>query len=765
MAGATFKVVNVNDAGVGSLRQAILDANDFPGLDSIAFSIPGTGMHTIALTAGLPQIVDPVVLDGTTQPGYAGRPLVQLDGTRAGVVHGLLVLGGGSVVRGLCINRFELDGIHIESGGENIIEGNFIGTDLTGRLPLGNAAVGITVYESSDNRIGGTNAGNVISANRLAGIYIAGESSTRNQIQGNWVGTDVLGGTNLGNTLDGVYIYDAPGNIVGGNDSRVRNLISGNGGSGVSIYGNGAAGNKVFGNFVGTDSSGKFALGNSGDGVTITDAGGSLIGGVTPSARNLLSGNVWSGVGISGASASQTLVQGNFIGVDVTGSARLGNGYTGVDVADGPSNSVGGVLAGAGNLISGNSDSGVALRAGATGSVVQGNFIGTDVLGSLSLGNAAGGIYIYGAANCLIGGTVPEAGNLISGDQKVGISIGDPGATGNVVQGNFIGTTADGLSAMGNQWHGIEILNSASNNIVGGHARGAANRIAFAQTAGYDGIRVRDGCIGNRIQGNSVFSNSDLGIDLGVGGVTPNDPGDLDVGANMLQNFPVLTSASGRFLTTVNGTLDTLPSRSYELDFYVNAAPDPTGYGEGERWIGSRFVTTDASGHANFSATLTNSAAVIGFVSSTATDASGNTSEFSLCVSNNSTLGPDTDGDGMPDEFETAFGLNPQNKADAAADADHDGVSNLREFLAGTNPRDATDALRILALEQSGSRLRLSFATVPGHSYSVEFTDTLGAAWSGLSSPLPGTGSPVWLWTTNAGGAGTRQRFYRVKLN
>ena len=105
LAGATFKVVNVNDAGVGSLRQAILDANDFPGLDSIAFSIPGTGMHTIALTAGLPQIVDPVVLDGTTQPGYAGRPLVQLDGTRAGVVHGLLVLGGGSVVRGRHLSK------------------------------------------------------------------------------------------------------------------------------------------------------------------------------------------------------------------------------------------------------------------------------------------------------------------------------------------------------------------------------------------------------------------------------------------------------------------------------------------------------------------------------------------------------------------------------------------------------------------------------------------------------------------------------------
>ena len=760
-------MVNADASGIGSLRQAILDANDSPGQDLITFSISGTGSHKIALTSGLPQINEAVVIDGTTQLGYAGRPLIELDGTRAGGVNGLLILGGETVVRGLCINRFQGDGIHIESGGGNIIEGNYIGTDVTGGVPLTNAGVGILLLESADNRIGGTNAGscNVISANGAVGIYISGGSATRNRVEGNLIGTDALGQTRLGNPLGGIYLYYAPGNTVGGKCPQARNLVSGNGQSGIIIYGSSGGGNNVWGNYVGTDLSGKIPLSNNGNGVTIVDAGGNRIGGTTPDACNLFSGNALSGVSILGAAASQNAIQGNFIGVDAIGTNRVGNGFTGVDISDGPSNRVGGISAGAGNVISGNASAGVAVRAGVAATVIQGNFIGTDLLGMLGLGNAAGGIAIYGASNCLIGGTLPAAGNLISDNQKVGISIGDPGATGNIVQGNSIGTMGDGVSALGNQWHGIEILNYGSNNVVGGDIRGAGNRITYAKVTGYDGVRVRDGCIGNRIQGNSIFSNSDLGIDLGTGGVTPNDPGDLDVGANMLQNFPVLTSASGRYMTTVNGTLESQPNRSYELDFYVNAAPDPTGYGEGERWIGRKVVTADGSGHAGFATTLTNSAPVIGFVSATATDASGNTSEFSLCVSNNSTLGPDTDGDGMPDEFEIAFGLNPTNKADAAADADGDGASNLREFLAGTNPRDATDALRILALEPSGSRLRLVFATLPGHSYSVEFTDTLGAAWVGLSAPMPGTGSPVWLWTTNVGGPGARPRFYRVKLN
>jgi hypothetical protein len=195
----TFTVTNTNDSGHGSLRQAILDANANAGADSIVFNIPRTGPHTITLTSALPTITDPVIIDGTTQPSgdrLKSVATIELDGSNAGLVSGLTIAAGHSTVRGLVINRFGGDGIELVTNGGNIIEGCFIGTDVSGTADLGNAGSGVFINSSPDNTIGGTilEATNVISGNDEHGVFISGSRATGNQVQGNQVGTDLTGG-------------------------------------------------------------------------------------------------------------------------------------------------------------------------------------------------------------------------------------------------------------------------------------------------------------------------------------------------------------------------------------------------------------------------------------------------------------------------------------------------------------------------------------------------------------------------------------------
>jgi CSLREA domain-containing protein len=259
--------------------------------------------------------------------------------------------------------------------------------------------------------------------------------------------------------------------------------------------------------------------------------------------------------------------------------------------------------------------------------IIEGNFIGTDAGGTNDQGNTQDGIRISGANN-RVGGTLPAARNLISGNNSDGIEITGSGATGNLVQGNLIGTTASGSSGLANSSDGIQIFNSASNNTIGGTAAGAGNVIAFN---GADGVFVSSGT-GNRIQRNSIFSNGGLGIDLGANGVTSNDPGDPDSGANRLQNFPVLQSivVSGGN-TTILGSIDSATSNStypITIEFFSNSSCDPSGHGEGETFLGAISV----SGPGSFIATFAVSLPLNSVVTATATDSAGNTSEFSACA-------------------------------------------------------------------------------------------------------------------------------------
>ena len=436
----------VCDDGGGqcTLRAAIQEANSLAGADSIHFSIGGGGVQTIQ-PLPLPTISTTVVIDGTTQPGFSGSPLVVLDGSLAGPgAHGLLVgaPGGGCTIRGLVIHSFR-NAIFLQGSGSNLVAGNFLGTDVTGTIPLGNTLRGVEIHDGN-NTIGGTSAAdaNVIAASAAEGILVSPSS---------------------------------PG------------------------------------------------------------------------------GNV---------------IQGNKIGTDVTGTLALPNGG-GVNLRA-PNSTVGGIVAGAGNVISGNSNQAIVAQSFATGTIIAGNLIGTQADGTSPLGNGAG-IWVRGlgaAASVRIGGVLPGEGNVIAFNNAGGVVVSDLPANEQV-----------------------------------------------------------------SIIGNSIHSNTSLGIDLDGDGVTANDVGDVDTGANGRQNFPVLSSAFGTNTTVeVSGSFEGQPSTTYHLELFASPSCDPSGHGEGQVLIASLDDATDPAGVLGFSVSALGSQPAGSFITATATDPNGSTSEFSACL-------------------------------------------------------------------------------------------------------------------------------------
>jgi hypothetical protein len=268
------------------------------------------------------------------------------------------------------------------------------------------------------------------------------------------------------------------------------------------------------------------------------------------------------------------------------------------------------------------------LGASATGNLVQGNLIGTDSEGEEVLGNSGSGVYVSNAASNTIGGTLPGSGNLISGNNHYGVALVGPDATSNLVQGNLIGTQFDGLAGLGNGLSGV-LINAAPGNTIGGTVSGVGNTIAFNA---FGGVRVLNQSLNNAIQGNSLFLNARLGIDLGGDGPTINDSDDPDSGPNQLQNYPFWIGPA-----TINGSdlslsyqVDSLPGKSaYDLtiEFFKS-----DGFGEGQIYLGSD--TYSESDHIIGTKAIV-LASVSGLVSAgdrvvaTTTDANGNTSEFS----------------------------------------------------------------------------------------------------------------------------------------
>jgi hypothetical protein len=618
-------VTNTADSGAGSLRQAITDANANAGADTINFAI-GTGPQTISLLSVLPAISEAVIIDGTTQPAFAGVPIIELDGTNVGgAAFGLNIIGGSTTVKGLIINRFNRDGIRIFSQGGNTITGNYIGTNAAGTAAAANGTNGIEIQSSPNNTIGGLTAStrNVISGNTQNGVLIS-STLAGNLVQGNFIGTKVTGTAALPNGAAGVAIS---GNLVmiGGASAGARNIIAGNGAEGILITG---AQETIQGNFIGTDVSGTARLGNGSSGISTSISTGNVIGGTAAGVGNLISGNIGANsYGISMSNTSNTQIQGNLIGTNAAGTAPISNDAGGIILLGGANITIGGNTASARNLISGNGGGGILILS--DGAMVQGNYIGTNAAGTAAVANGSEGVLINGGDNSTIGGTSAGAGNLISGNSGGGIIIAFS-ADNNVVQGNLIGTDAAGTGALANGtgYAGIAIEGTSINNTIGGTAAGAGNLIAFNDGGG---IGVQDGT-GNAILGNSIYSNR-FGIDLAPGEVTPNDACDGDSGANQLQNFPVLTSASaGATNTTVTGTLNSTANTTFRVEFFSSATCSILGNGEGKTFLGFQNVTTDGSCNANLNFVVPNASVPGSIITATATDSSNNTSEFSACT-------------------------------------------------------------------------------------------------------------------------------------
>jgi parallel beta-helix repeat protein len=621
-------VTTANDSGPGSLRQAILDANAIAGPNVIRFAI-GSGLKTIAPASMLPAITDPVTIDGTTQPGYTGTPIIELDGSSAGDADGLLVSPGGSVIRGLVVNRFAYSGIALYPGGGNLIENCYIGTDATGTLDRGNRRSGIYIAGgSSGNTIGGTapGAGNLISGNDRSGIGIYQAGTAGNRIVGNRIGTNAEGTAAIGNSHRGIEMAGGTtANTIGGTIAGAGNLISGNSWEGIALFDTGTSNHLFQGNRIGTNAEGTTAIPNS-SGVWLSrGTSANTIGGATAGASNLISGNT--NVGILIHDSDDNTVLGNRIGTDADGLAAIPNNVIGLRLNQGASgNTIGGGAAGEGNLISGNGNTGLDLfDAGTSYNRIQGNLIGTDATGTGRLGNAVWGVYLAaGASDNTIGGLTPGLGNVVSASGDGGIGLRDAATVRNVIAGNAIGTDAARILDLGNTSVGI-FLENASDNLIYAENAIRHNRMA--------GIALVGAAVGNAIYGNSVDSNGGLGIDLGFNGVTPNDAGDADTGPNRLQNFPVLTSASAGATTRVVGSLSAAASTLYRIDFYASPTADPSGHGEGGRYLGNIVASTNASGQLSFNASLDAETATGEVVSSTATRVdTGDTSEFSATV-------------------------------------------------------------------------------------------------------------------------------------
>jgi CSLREA domain-containing protein len=642
---------------------------------------------SIAPVSPLPDITNTVFINGYSQPGASVNTKhfdqgddailrIELTGimpTSGSIGLDLELGAGGSTISGLVVNNFAQTGVFVCGDGFNEISGNFIGTDVSGTLAQGSAAEGVALTDGGFNLVGGDApaARNLISGHASrSGVDI---TSPENIVEGNYIGTDRNGLAPLGNKF-GVRIQNGvQDNVIGCEVLDGSNLISGNSDSGVFI--DASDFNLVIGNFIGTNSPGTGAIAN-GIGVNVLDSSDNSIAFIPGAAGNVISGNTGDGVLIKNSStlikAEANIVQGNLIGTDKTGLVKLANGGAGVEIEGSNYNKIGSTVPAEGNVMSGNTGDGVEITGGASNNLVQGNFIGVAADGTAALGNVGSGVEIYttistpGASNNIIGfDTFSETSTFLSAGRSSGIAAVKQT---NANRAHSLAATESPAQSSDNRLtHRISkalisrrqalraLLSRSASKVQTTNKQSSELRLSSAQSLtlppglspganviannGVDGVKISNPAdINNLIVGNSIYSNNKLGINLVGGteasnGVTANDLNilDADDGPNHLQNFPDLTGADAN-TQTITGVLHSSPG-DFQIDFYLNATCDGSGYGEGKRYIGRTTATANGSGDAAFTFSSSSVGFTAGqFITATATDVNGNTSEFSACL-------------------------------------------------------------------------------------------------------------------------------------
>jgi hypothetical protein len=390
----------------------------------------------------------------------------------------------------------------------------------------------------------------------------------------------------------------------------------------------------IVGNFIGTDADGLTYQAGDGPAIHIVAGNHNVIGGSAPADRNVIVPGAFgltATIDLDSGISADNVIQGNYIGMNKDGTGPLQGPFGGFAIGiGGPGgNTIGGLAPGEGNVILGTVTCIRLTDRNGGHNVIQGNLIGTNATGTAGFGGFLG-IDVQSSNDEI-------TGNLISGF-STGININpqssavlEPGPT---IRGNKIGTDITGTVAISNAGDGISIFRSPDGGTtIGGTHPGDGNTIA---NSGRYGVFVNSGTGPCSILGNSIFANGNLGINLNgdldgfTGPVTPNDSGDGDSGPNGLQNNPSLSFAGpAGSHSVIGGSLNSTPSTTFRIEFFANAAADPSGTGEGQTYLGFTNVITNAAGDAAFTATLPGSVTIGQVVSATATDPAGNTSEFS----------------------------------------------------------------------------------------------------------------------------------------
>lgn len=567
-----YTVTNTNTSGTGSLHAAITTANTAPGAPhSIVFNIPvsdpnynasqGVWIINITNSSRLPYIIGSnITIDGTTQTTNVGNnnpegPEIVLD-------------GGGST--DFCF--FAMNAANITIRGFNIRQFTY-------------------------------------------GIQVSGSTSTGWVIAGNYIGTNEDASDTAGCYIGVEFLNNAGYATIGGLNAADRNIISGNEHIGLRLLS--SSHNTVINNYIGIDRTGTFALRNY-DGLSLEAfTQYNQIGGNSPAARNVISGNVAYGLPLIGYDTQHNIIQGNYIGTNAAGTAAVANTY-GILFDDGSHyNTVGGLGNGEGNLLSGNSGYGLFLyNNGTTENWSYGNLIGTDFSGTSAVPNGIG-VVIDGIATRHV-----LDKNVISGNTQSGIAIHITGTNEHHITRNLIGTDITGTQPLGNGGDGIRIAEGGQYNIIGGPDSG--NVIAYNGGNGITVLTAAD--YGNTFSENLIYGNAQLGIDLYPQGISENDPGDVDSGPNQLMNFPVLDSTfyNGGFgITTIWGYIDHPDPENCRIELFGSTS-DTSCHGQAQGFI--TYVIPETDGTFNF---MFNFPLPWNFVTSTATDVNGNTSEFS----------------------------------------------------------------------------------------------------------------------------------------